>query len=306
MKLLLSSFPLLIAIVLSACQQNQQHAENSALPENQQVQVNRGRLLATVDGERIYESELELLLNDLFGEYRATQIDQQSRKRALESLVSSRALSTKASKELEVDELENIELKTTRYRENLMVNAYVQKKMKSSNLNYRDVQEFYQNNLDKFGQKTIKQYRMLTLREDLGEEKREEFMQVISRNRSDSNIDQLGKILENKGFENNLQTGELNKDLLDPKLFQFIDKQAIGNLSDIYFLKGNPYLVQVLKQTVIPAKPLDQVSEQIQKAFVLKQIKETIKQQSEEVLSTVKVEYFDTYSASNENDVEIN
>ena len=108
---------LLSLLLLSSCG-NDKNIE--AVNSNQQ-----GELLAEVDGVKVFQTELDNVLVEMFGEYQALSLDQQARKKALKSLVATKSMAKLAIRELSKDELEKIGYKVMQYRENLLVNEYV-------------------------------------------------------------------------------------------------------------------------------------------------------------------------------------
>jgi len=276
-------------VPLSSCSNGSDSRVDEQVPQIDTA----GDVLATVDGENIYESDLQSVLVNLFGEYRALQMDEDSRKRALDSLVTSHLLAKQALTSLPQENIAEIESKTRRYRENLLVNAYMLTQIDKTPLSNEAIRQYYENNLEKFGQSTIKQYQLLTTRSELAEELREKYMSLVAGTRTSGNLADIKSALEKNGFDVQLTSAELNENIVDKRLYRFVNAQPINVISDLSFIGGRPYIVNVQSEKTIPAKPLAQVSDMIRKSLMLQRLKQAIKQHSAEILANSKVEYRD-------------
>ncbi|MCU7843302.1 MAG: peptidyl-prolyl cis-trans isomerase [Candidatus Thiodiazotropha sp. (ex Monitilora ramsayi)] len=255
-----------------------------------EVPIDKGELLATVDGVQIYEMELHELMSGMFGEYRALTMDDETRRRALDSLIASHALAREAETRLDREQLATIDIKTRQYRENLLVNTYMRDNVELSTINDKAVAEYYQSNLELFGKKNVKQYRMLTSRETMPEDQRNRLISVITKT-ADMNLEQKQTVLDKAGFNFQLSQNEMNKDYLDEKLYAFIDSQPVGQISNLTFIGGMPYVVEVMSERELQPRPLTEVKETIRKSLVLARLKMAIKEKSAEVMAKSSVVY---------------
>ena len=281
---------LLIPSILWSC--DGQKDENVGNKTNSSDTV-QGKLLATIDDREIHEQELQSLLVDMFGEYRASTMDEASRKRALQSLISSYALAKKATTELTAINLSEIDMKAMRYRQNLLINGYMKTKIDPASLSHAHIKKYYEKNLSKFGMATVKQYQILTTQNKLPEELRDKYMSLVSSNRKSGGLENINAALKQQGFDVQLQTANLNKELLDERLYQFINAQKLNTLSELTFINGKSYLIKIVAEKVLPAKPLAEVSDLIRKSLLLEQLRDAIKIQSESVLAESNVVYIE-------------
>ena len=277
---------LLIASVSASC-------SDSSVPETTppvEVAIDKGELLATVDGVQIFEMELHELMSGMFGEYRALTMDDETRRRALESLIASHALAKEAESHLDREQLATIDIKTRQYRQNLLVNTYMRDNVDLSTINDNTVAEYYKSNLDLFGKKKVKQYRMLTSREIIPEDQRNRLISVMTKT-TDMNLEQKQAVLDKAGFNFQRSQNELNKDYLDEKLYAFVDSQPVGKISNLTFIGGKPYVVEVISETELQPRPLAEVKETIRKSLVMARLKVAIKEKSTEALAKSSVVY---------------
>jgi len=251
------------------------------------------QVLATIDGVDINESQLDSLLINMFGKYKAAQMDAKSRQRALDSMLAGYALTQEALGQLPKNQINIIEEKTRRYRENLLINAYMQTKMDAATLSSEKIKDYYKNNIEEFGSKSIKEYQLLTTQKALEEESRDKFLETVSKNRKKENLTAIKESLEKRAFDVKLHTGVLDKNLLGQRLYAFIDSQSLNKISEITFIDGKPYIVMLTSIKTSKAKPLNEVRDTIRKSLVLKQLKQTIKEQSTVALEKSNIVYRD-------------
>ena len=260
MKQHFSMLIILMLCTLSSCDSQQKEQGKIGLSGEG---VSRGKLLATIDGKKIYEPELQSLLVDMFGEYQAQTMDDTSRKRALDSLIASHALVREAEKQLSAETISDVDLKAARYRDNQLINAYMKTKISPASLTNEHIRTYYENNLEKFGKRTIKKIQAMTTRNELPEELRESYLSHLAETMKTGDLEKISKAMKVKGYEVHVQSAELNMSLLDERLYQFINAQKLDMLSELTFINGRPYLVRVISQKVVAAKPLSQVSASI-------------------------------------------
>ncbi len=275
---------IIFVLVLSACdkQGGQGDAEEHA--------ADRGPLLAEVNGKKIHRQDLDATLVDMFGEYQASMLDEAGRKKALESLVASKALTDMALKKMDRDTLRSIELKTERHRENLIINAYVKENIAPEPVSEKMVEDYYQAHLDKFGQKKLRQYELLSTGSVLTDPLRDKLLAAFEKAKNNK-PEAIQKLLKTKGFDIGYHKGVSGEKTLPPRLRDFIDGQPLNKLSSITFIDGKAYAVLVNKEITQPAKPLSEVSREIRKSLAVMQLKKAIKSLSEQALQQAKVNY---------------
>ena len=261
--------------------------QESAVPEKIQ---NKGLLLAEVNGVGIHEQDLENVLLDMFGQYQAAMLDAKGRKRALESLVASHALADMSVKKLKPEQLSMIEDKAKRYRENLLINAYVKKTIVPEPVSNEMVENYYNSHLEKFGQKNIRQYELLSTKTVLPAELRDKFLTAFNKiNRS--NMKNIPGKLNKQGYQLQYHKGVLGETKLQAKIRDLISAQKLNMPSNITFIEGKAYMVNVYAENTKSAKPLGTVSKDIRKSLAMIQLKKSIKTLSETAVKQATVVY---------------
>ena len=276
-----------IALLLTACDKNTDKQNNNEAS----LQDNKGALLAEVDGEKIHQQQLDALLVSMFGEYQASLLDEQGRKKALDSMVASKALVKVALQQLGKEEIEQIEFKSQQYRENILVNAYVKQQMTPQPVSNVMIEEYYQTHLENFGQKKLPEYELLTTKAVLADVSRDKFLQAFSEVDKAKGLKYIKQQMEKKKFSVEYHKGVLGESVLQAKIHNFIKSQKLQKVSNITFIDNKPYIALIISEQTRAAAPLSEVRENIRKTLAMKQVKETVKKLSEEAVKQVNVVY---------------
>ncbi len=265
-------------LLLAACENEQQQAAEQAPAAPPPTPVN---VAAEVNGDVITQAEVEQMALDMFGEYQASAMDETARKKLLESMISSLLLAQKALAELPEDERARIENKTRRYRENLLVSEYVRLNMTPKPVTESMIQDYYQRNLELFGQGELRRYQLITTRRSLALDQRNAFLQKYAEIKNEDSLEVMQQKFRAAGFETTFQSGVAEPGLLSNRLQQVIDSQAPGQISDVHYIDDVPYLVMVDEVIETRPKPLSQVRGGIRKTLAMAQLKEAVKSLSE-------------------------
>jgi len=276
-----------IALLLTACDKNTDKQNNNEAS----LQDNKGALLAEVDGEKIHQQQLDALLVSMFGEYQASLLDEQGRKKALDSMVASKALVKVSLQQLGKEEIEQIEFKSQQYRENILVNAYVKQQMTPQPVSNVMIEEYYQTHLENFGQKKLPEYELLTTKAVLADVSRDKFLQAFSEVDKAKGLKYIKQQMEKKKFSVEYHKGVLGESVLQAKIHNFIKSQKLQKVSNITFIDNKPYIALIISEQTRAAAPLSEVRENIRKTLAMKQVKETVKKLSEEAVKQVNVVY---------------
>ncbi len=257
--------------------------------EQQSVEGNPADIVAEVNGEIILKSELEQVAVDMFGEYQASTMDENSRGKLLESMVSTLALAQASVAELSKDQLDLIENKTKRYRENLLVSEYIRANASPPPVTESMIANYYGMNLAQFGQSSVRKYQLITSPQALATDQRKGFIQLFATIKTEPSMQAIHQKFLNSGFQTTHQSGVAEAGLLSKKLLQVIGSQPVAKVSDIHFIDGIPYIVKVDEVLQKNAKPLNQVKASIRKTLAMAQLKETVRTLSETVKQQASV-----------------
>lgn len=244
--------------------------------------------LVTVNGSAITEPELQFAL----GKFppRATS-DENVRRNLLESLVKSRAIAMTAESLLSLKEQKELDLQVARYREELLVKKHLKATIDPQPVSAEMVKSYYQQFPERFGGVDKKKFEYITVARELKVDEKNNIAGELARLKSVENWDKATKELAEKdNFPVKYQQAELNIELLQEPLKSLVEDLEPGSTPVLETDRGL-YLVRVLSKTQSPAKPLAEVSAKIRKMLAPIQLKEAIKNTSEQVLTQVDVVY---------------
>jgi hypothetical protein len=246
-------------------------------------------IAAQVNGEVITRAEVEQMALEMFGEYQASAMDDASRAKLLDSMVSTLALAQKSLAELSDEERVRIENKTRRYRENLLVSEYVRRNATRQPVTESMIQDYYKRNPQRFGAAQIPRYQLLTTHQPLALDQRNAFLKKYAELKSAPSLQAMYQGFQQSGFDTLYQTGVAEPGLLSERLQQIINNETPGKLSDLYYVDDKPYLVLVDEVIQTKPQPLSEVRSQIRKTLAMAQLKQAVKELSEQVTQEASI-----------------
>ena len=247
-------------------------------------------VLASVNGDKIHQSDLDSMLTGMFGAYQASTLSAESSKRALESLVASRALAQIAEDKVDQEKLKSVEQQVSRYRENLLINEYIKTAITPEPITNEMVERYYNEHQDKFGKAVVRQYELLTTANVLPSELRDRLLQEIPKMKTMS-LAIIKTTMAKNNVELLLHKGITGEAGMDAKIQRFIAAQEVNKRSDVIFVEGKPYIVNVEADITTPAKPLSAVREDVRKQLAMLKLGEIVKQLSTTAVQEADVKY---------------
>lgn len=254
------------------------------------VSGDRSDIVAEVNGEVITEAQLEASLESLFGKQQVAGLDAAAKQKALEALVSGRAISQLAAEEIDQTALITIEYKTRAYRDKLLLGEYLKSHARPEPVSNEMVKDYYDNHLSEFGAATKKEFEMLITVDKPSQIQRKEIVEEFNNAIKSDNWKRLADTLRNRGFNIAYRTGNSSTEALDSKLLNVISLLDVKQISQVTWIAGKPMVVRVLSVEEQNARPLHSVSAEIRKKLLPLQLKQAIKQVSDKVLEDSEIE----------------
>jgi PPIC-type PPIASE domain len=250
-------------------------------------------ILAKVEEQTITRYDLDSVIQNMLGAQQAELLDENSRKKVLESLVLSRVMALKAEQEMSADEQRELEKKVGRYREQLQAKAYLVAHAEPQPVTNQMVTDYYNQHLERFGQKTLYHYELLTGRTEAAGDNRKALLATLQQAQSTADWKALSEQWKGEGKAVDYRQARGALDVLEPKLAAVLKGLKPNQTSDIIFQDGKPVVVRLNQKQELPARPLAQVSAEVRKSLVPIQLKKQIEKLSDELMKTVQVEYLD-------------
>jgi hypothetical protein len=287
---------LLFVLLLAGCKEKQTEETSDTASQKQTVEqapALEPDALATVNGSAITKSELEQTLVRMVGEEVASTLEDQAKKKVLESLVLSRAISQARTKEMSADEKKHLEREVNAYREQLLTRQYIAGHGSPQPISAEEVEQYYAAHPERFGGEVIKKYEMITCKRPLGPAEKDELLQILEDSEKHNDWRQWAADLAAQGYPVAYRQGRDDEKLLHIKLTKLFASLTKKTKPQLLFIREIPYLVRLQDVEKRPLQPLEQVAPRIRKILAQQRIKKTVDKVSKEVLAKVAVKYVD-------------
>jgi hypothetical protein len=277
--------------------------------------------LVKVNGEPITHAQFEIVAQTLLGGQPVRTLPEAARKKLLEGMVASKALSQKALQSLDQKTLLDIEYKVANRREQLLLNEYLKLKAKqntksnakpsansdatnpSSNSDSKPsalseslVAEYYESHLAEFGGGSDRRYQTIMSEKNVSGDMRNTLIESLGQAKAEDDWQAYSNTLVLQNLPVTFRSGVLNsqaldKSLLGKKLSAAISTTPVGSSSAVVFANGKTFVVKVLAETKKTPQALNDVRGEIHKRLAPVLLKNAIESVKEQVMSEAKVEY---------------
>jgi hypothetical protein len=261
-------------------------------PEKQPVRLSgEDNVLATVNGSDISAYDLQQAVRTSLGAAAQGMLDGQGRQSVLESMVAARAISQVQEKELSAADSAALAKQVAAYREQLLVKMYLARHVEKEPVSRKMVQDYYNRHRDQFGEKTIKQYELITSGSALDDTVRDRLLAALQNADKQKDWSAWGKALKQNGLPVAYKSGTADPAILTADLRSQLAGLDPDQPASLAFADGVISLARVTAETKVPARPLEEVSAQIRKTLLPVQLKKAVKQAADQVLKEAKVVY---------------
>ncbi|MFZ5601143.1 MAG: peptidyl-prolyl cis-trans isomerase [Pseudomonadota bacterium] len=251
-----------------------------------------GVVIVRVEGNPIYAEELDFTIERTFSQADQFAMNEDARKKVLDSLVASRLMRLSLQTQMDSDEQIDIERKVNAYREELYVKAYLQEHAVPEPVTTAMVEQYYQENPEQFGGGERKQFELLVTEQKPDEAKRDKLLADLESLRSNQDWSRSAATWRQRyGLVH--QRSELASGLLDAQLEKQIESLKPGETSGVILIRGIPHIVRVTGYRKVPAKPLAEVSAEIRSTLASRQLRSAIKKVAEGLVKKSKIEYLE-------------
>jgi hypothetical protein len=294
-------FPLILLLILgliSAC-------SNENTPKNQSEQTEEAmqnseteNALVLVNGIPIYQSDVEEMIERTFSQSDQLLLNDDIQSKVLESLITSKAIMQKAKKELSEQEVVAIQKRVQSFEEELYVKSYLQEHAVPQPVTNEMVEKYYAEHPERFGGSKLKTYEMLRANQKLSEAQRDKLLsevEKIKQTKEWSSIQDQWKQTLSLSY----LRGEVRAGLFGRTIDQQMASLKEGEVSNVIFVDEVPYLIRIVKEKMLPPKPLSEVSSEIRKTLVPLQLRKAVKDVSVKVLDRTDIQHQTPSDSSN-------
>lgn len=249
------------------------------------------KVLATVDASTISAYDLEQAIRASLGPAAAGMLDPKGRKSMLESLVAARAIAQAQQKNLSATDRAVLDKQLAAYREQLLVKMYLAQNTTSEPVSQKMVEDYYRQHPEQFGAKTVKQYEVISCPAALTDARRDALLAALQNADSHKDWADWSENLKKKGLAVVYKSGNADPAILSADLRGQLEALKAGQPASLSFSGGLVSLARVTGERKIAPRPLNEVSARIRKTLLPVKLKKAVKQASDQVLATAKVQY---------------
>ena len=293
----LTAVLLTVTLFISACQEEKQSTVTPATKTTSAEVVQHptpvadsSPIMATVNGEAITEADIEFTINKTFNSAELMLANQSIKDKVLQSLIASRAMKYSMQQTMDSDDLQSIQQKVSAYEEELYIKAYLRANAEPQPVTTEMVKTWYQQNPQRYGGSTIKEFELLKTVTELSEEQRNKLLSSVSTIKQTQDWSSNSQQWQDE-YQLIYQKAQAVPGLLDKSLQQALDKLQQDQTSDIILQKGDIYLLRVTHIKRLPPRSLSEVSADIRKTLAPLQLKKAVKKASKEAIKQAAVEY---------------
>jgi hypothetical protein len=248
------------------------------------------RVLATVNGSRITQAELEQAVKRATGAD-LQHVDPALQRNILETMVLSRLIARQAERKLGDDKRRELEIQASMHRDDLYVRAYLQEFAPPQPLTAEMIRGYYEKHPEQFGGGRVQQYEMLAGVTNNDESKRQRLMQAFAKAAQVKDWRRHAGQLLQQGLPLRYSRGESRDRVLHERLKQAMASLQKGETSPVVLVDGDPYLIRVTEVQNAEPRPLAEVSSDIRRMLVPQQLKEALDKVSGELMKSADIKY---------------
>ncbi|MEZ4247303.1 MAG: peptidylprolyl isomerase [Polyangiales bacterium] len=276
-----TSFPALIWL-LAACG-GETAPTSPVLPGDDEV-------VAVVEGGPISRYDLDRTVEETLGPL-GRGLDEEGRRRALESLVATRALARRAESELAEDVLLALDRKVERYRERLLTEAFVRFNAPPTEVTEDDVRAYYDTHAERYAAATVRRFEMVLSTRPLTDAERVSFAEASRR--ADQTADWRGWATE---LASSLPVAHRSGDSTDTSAYPTRLREVLRSLpleraSAPIFVDGHAFLLRVVSESASEPRALSEVRDEIRRALEVQRLRESVRAVRESTVASTDVVY---------------
>ena len=279
-----------LSITLSACSKSEESDQQTASEKSTQ-EVFLGEVLVTVNDHSITELDLDLAIERTIGTSSLAQMDNQARKKVLESLVMSKSLALKKQSELSAEELTQIERNVMAYRDELLAKKYLKENISPLPVTETMVKDYYEQNPQMFGADIQKRYEIIQGKDNLAAAERKAIISALNTAQTQQNWKVFAQSLQDKNLSVNYSQGAMTQGTMAAEFERILKPLEKGQTSPVFFMRKLPAIVRVTEVIIQKAKPLSDVSRDIRKQLAPVQLKKAIRSSADNVMKTMTIDY---------------
>lgn len=248
-------------------------------------------VLAEVGGSLVTRYDVERTIAETLNEAAIRQLDEDGRRRALESIVATRAIARVREAELDGAAREAFERKISRYRDQLLVRDYLDVHAPPAPVTQEMIREYYEDHPDRFVGGTERSYEMVFSTRSLTAPERERLVRGLRSPDQHPDWRAWAATLGAQELPVSHRRGDASSSALHARVRQALEPLRVGQVSPVVFVEGRAFLLRITGEEQRPRRPLAEVREQIRRRLGPGQLRESVREVRTTVLRDAEVVY---------------
>lgn len=252
--------------------------------------ANQDPVLATVGGSAIHRSQMDVMLGRLTPDAR-DQADTQLEATLLQGMVRTRALAVVAEQQLSAIEKRQLEARVNTYRDELLVQSYIQKNIAPQPVTAEMVKQYYLDHQAEYTLPGKVSFEVIsTTMNTLDDAVLEQVLEALSEAKTIDDWKPYAVRLEQKKLPLAYRSATMVPASISNELRTHIARLQTGEVSDVVYA-DTIYIAKVTKREPDSVKPMHEVSVDIRKKLAPQKLKQALTQHIDQAMQDLNVEY---------------
>ncbi len=221
-------------------------------------------VLARVNGDPVTQYDLNLALRSVLGD-RAADADRLFLRKALRSLVATRAAAQARETAMSDTDLAALEKKVRAYREKLLASRYLADHTAPGPVTREMILEYYNSHPELFGSRTVRMYEMIAADRKTDFHEQKALAALLGNARLKEDWKEWAETLTGRGFPLAYRTGQADREVTDPRLYKALQSLGKGETSPVIFINGMCNVARITGVTETGPGPSEEAGAEIRK-----------------------------------------
>ncbi len=247
-------------------------------------------VLARVNGDPVTQYDLNLTVRSVLGD-QAADMDRQALRKALGSLVASRAIAQAREAGMSDRDLAALEKKVRAYREELLVRQYLKEHTAARPVTREMIQEYYNSHPEQFGARRVRMYEMIAASRKTDPREQKALAALLGNVRLKEDWKEWAETLRDRGFPLTYRTGQTDKKMMHPRLYTVLQSAGEGETSPVIFINSMCHVARITHIAETGPHPTEEVIAEIRKSLEPVQLGKAVREASARVLGQAEITY---------------
>ncbi len=243
-------------------------------------------VLVRVGGVPVTQYDFDRTVTKLIGN---RNLPDEAMMKILESMAASLAIAQAREAAMSEKDLAVLEKKVRAYREELLVRQYLEEHTALGTVTPEMILEYYNSNPGGFGEKTVRQYEMITI--GLDSQEHDIVAALLKTSEVKENWKKWAASLRDRGYQAAFQSGQDDEKTLNTKLSTLMKPLGKGETSQPVFIRSKCCVIRITDIKENLPQSLESVQAQIRRSLAPVQLRKAVKEASDRIMGQTEIIY---------------